>query len=108
MISQMHNRTPFEVQKGCRFLMFDFGNEVRAMQYMAVRRIIWKETKSSEQESLEFQFDDCLMRVQGAGLKRLLPLLQNDEVFIIRSGSVNGERSIQITEIDFEELEPVA
>jgi len=100
----MLEKIPFETLKHGRFLMFELESQVLGFPYAAIKKLNWtkKEKQPTPHERLEFTLDEGEVQIDGVGLKRLLPLIQGDELFIVRRGEITGEKTLKITEISYE------
>lgn len=109
MSSETLQQPWIETQKNCRFLMFELPGQVIGFQYMSIKKLKWVQAdqERTELERLDFDFDDCMIKVLGTDLRRFFPLLQNDEVFVIRCYHSGNNTEPSVMDIQFLEKEVV-
>ena len=78
---------PIETLKNSRFLNIEVANQVIGYPYSDVRKYDWR---LESQEVLTLHFDDVKVILEGTGLRKILPLLQTDELFVLRVGNQSG------------------
>ncbi len=83
-------KIPVEIQKDCRFILFEMGKEVLGFPYSSIQKINWVQLDTDFKEVLEIIWSDCIMKIQGLELRRLFLHFQKDEVFLVRKGILSG------------------
>ncbi len=89
-----------------RFIAFETDQETFLFPYLNLRMVRYCDLNRSEEEGrIDFTFDQVLVQIVGVRLKTLLPEIQREQVFSIRTGICTDWEAPQIKTVQVTILE---
>ena len=80
-----------------RFIAFETDQETFLFPYLHLRRVRYCDLNRSQEEGqIDFTFDQALVQIIGIRVKTLLPEIQREQVFLIRTGICTDWEAPQI------------
>lgn len=87
----MTNPRPYETDSPGSFIFFEDRAQVPGFPYIALKQLCWLPGLPGGDECLKFSFATHTVKVRGTQLRKLLPLIHRQELFLVRSGATSED-----------------